>query len=160
MANYCFQTKLIHLFIHSLSYSFLYSFYIQTVILMACMTLRYYSAQHKEGKMARCEVLWDNCRLQEEGKRKNWNQNAVLTRSPSLMRLIMTPTLTLSLVKTSLKDAFHCSVCLHTKPKWQTCPLSSFLPSLCSTYRPQVAGGTPIRRGSTGKGVFFRYMKW
>ena len=88
------------------------------------------------------------------------NQNAVLTRSPSLVRLIMTPTLTLSLMKTSINNAFHCSVCLHTKPKWQTCPLSGFLPCLCNTYRPPVAGGTPVRRGSTGKGVFFRYMKW
>ena len=102
---------------------------------MEGMTLKYYSAEHKEGKMVKREVLSDNCRLQEEGKRKNQNQNVVLTRSPSLTLLITTPTLTLSLVKTSLKNAFHCSVCLHTKPKWQTCPLSGFLPSLCSTYQ-------------------------
>ena len=122
-------------FTHSFTLLLIPLFILYSVISMVCMTLRYYSAEHKEGKMAKHEVLWDNCRWQEEGKRENQNQNAVLTRSPSLTLLITTPTLTLSLVKTSLKNAFHCSVCLHTKPKWQTCPLSGFLPSLCSTYQ-------------------------
>ena len=98
-------------------------------------------AQRKKNGQSWSAVRQNYCRLQEEGKRKNWNQNAVLTRSPRLTLLITTPTLTLLLVKTSLKNAFHCSVCLHTKPKWQTCPLSGFLPSLSSTYRPQVGWG-------------------
>ena len=57
VANYHFQTKLIHLFIHSFTLLLIPLFILYSVISMVCMTLRYYSAEHKEGKMAKREVL-------------------------------------------------------------------------------------------------------